>query len=151
MKRKFILHIASVLILILCGMVCAPEARSEVCFFYEPAQIMLEGVIVKKIFPGPPEFESIEKGDRPDTHWILKLSRPVCVNGDPKSEINTEAETNIKSIQLIIMEDDGRYKQLLSHKVAVTGTLFHAHTGYHRTKVLMEVVSIRPVKGDGKK
>jgi hypothetical protein len=151
MKRKSIPYIAQAIILILCFMACAPEAKSEGCLSYEPAQVTLNGTIVEKIFPGPPEFESIEKGDRPDTHWILKLSEPVCVNGDPKDEINSETETNIKAIQLIVQEDDNQYKHLLSRKVVVTGTLFHAHTGYHRTRVLMEVISLRPAKDEGKK
>ncbi|MBI5409102.1 MAG: DUF4431 domain-containing protein [Nitrospirae bacterium] len=150
MKGKFILLIASAISLIFCFMACAPEARSEECLSYEPAKITLNGVIESKIFPGPPEFESIEKGDRPEIHWILKLSKPVCVSGDPKNEINTETERDIKEIQLIIQEDDGRYMHLLSRRVVVTGTLFHAHTGHHRTVVLMEVISMNLSK-DGNK
>ncbi len=150
MHGKLISRMAPIIFLFFYFTACAPEAWPEECLSYEPAKIRLNGVIVSKIFPGPPEFESIEKGDRPETHWILKLSKPVCVNGDPKNEINTETERNIKEIQLIIQEDDGRHMHLLSRRVVVTGTLFHAHTGHHRTRVLMEVSGITPAE-DGNK
>ncbi|MBI5888124.1 MAG: hypothetical protein HZB82_05355 [Deltaproteobacteria bacterium] len=47
------------------------DAQAEECLSYWPAKVRLTGTIVEKTFPGPPEFESIEKGDRPETRWIL--------------------------------------------------------------------------------
>ena len=149
--KKNIFRIVLLFVLTLPFLAFADEARAEECLSYEPVKVRLIGTIVEKTFPGPPEFESIEKGDRPEAHWILKLIRPVCVNGDPKSELNVETEKKVNAVQLIIYGDEGRYKHFLSRKVIATGTLFHAHTGHHYTKVLMEVISIRLGKDENKK
>lgn len=125
----------------------AGDARSEECLSYWPAKVKLTGTIVEKTFPGPPEFESIEKGDRPETVWILKLSKPVCVNGDPNEDIMSKTEKNVKNMHLVLDDEKyARYKHLVNKKVIAEGTLYHRHTGYHRTKVLIEVTGIKPVK-----
>ncbi|MBI5885577.1 MAG: DUF4431 domain-containing protein [Deltaproteobacteria bacterium] len=123
------------------------EARAEECLFYEPTKVRLTGVITRQTFPGPPNYESIEKGDEPETYWILKLEKPVCINGNPKDELNDETVKDIKNIHLVFHGDEyTRYRGLVSKKVVASGTLFHAQTAHHRTKVLMNVDGLRQVE-----
>jgi len=86
---------------------------------YEPAVVTLEGTLVRRTFPGPPNYESIRKGDRPETAWILELGAPVCVYPD-------SAEPDI----------------LWGKEVIVMGTLYGVHTGHHHTPVLLTIESI---------
>lgn len=70
------------------------------CLSCEPAVVTISGIIRRKTFPGPPEFESIKKGDRPMNYWILHPDNPVCVKGDFPSGLNEETELNISAFNL---------------------------------------------------
>ncbi|MBI5344504.1 MAG: DUF4431 domain-containing protein [Deltaproteobacteria bacterium] len=147
MKNNLIRQILLMLVFIAYFLVFTGEAKSGECLSYGPMKVKLAGTIVRKTFPGPPNYDSIEKGDEPETYWILKLTKPVCVKGKHDDELNSETEKGIKNIHLVL--DSGkyaRYKHLVSKIVIAEGMLFHAHTGHHRTKVLMEVDSIKPAK-----
>jgi len=117
------------------------------CLSYEPAMVFIDGVIRAETFPGPPEFEDIRKGDRPMTYWILHPDKPRCVKGDFNSGINDQSELNVQRMQLVMGNSKGTryddYRHLVSKKVRVTGRLYHAHTGWHVTDVLLEVERIQ--------
>src|SRR5437762_13578091 len=69
------------------------------CLSYEPATVALKGTISRKTFAGPPNYESIKKGDERETYWVLHLTKPVCVNADmPNGET---PEKNVSHIQLV--------------------------------------------------
>lgn len=123
------------------------SARAAQCLSYEPAKVNITGMIVRKIFPGPPEYSSIEEGDMPEQFWVLKPTKPICVNGDPSDIVNSEAEKNVTGLHLVLdARQYAKYKGYVSKQVVVSGTLFHAHTGHHRTRVLLEVSEIRLLK-----
>ncbi len=42
----------------------------------------LEGFLSFRIFPGPPNFQDVQKGDQPEPGYVLKLDRPICIEGD---------------------------------------------------------------------
>ncbi len=92
------------------------QAAEETCLKYEPTTIELTGTIKPVTFPGPPNYQSVREGDKPERYWVLYLLKPICVDGDPNNNIN-EAEKNIKSLQLIRPEIFGiRNKDLLRTK-----------------------------------
>jgi Domain of unknown function (DUF4431) len=95
--------------------------------------------LVQRVFPGPPNYENTDTGDAPDVQWLVTLSTPACVNGKASSELNTEAESGIKEVQLVI-EPNGleAMRSLPRQNVRVTGTLFHAHTAQDITLVRHE-------------
>ena len=119
-------------------------ASAQQCLKYD-SQLSLTGKLYSKVFPGPPNYESIRKGDRKETAWLLTLGKPICTVAG--SDID-EAESNVPELQLVISNDaDWKVVQRLAgQRVTVTGTLFHASTGHHRRKVLMSVASIRSIK-----
>lgn len=112
------------------------------CLNYEPAVVQLHGKIMRETFPGPPNYESIEEGDMPETYWILNLKTPVCIHGKKGDEIDIPRQ-NISKIQLIL--DSGQYKKfssLLGKDVIVTGMLTGSISGHHHTTALLTVQDI---------
>lgn len=119
------------------------SARAQ-CLKYEPAVVTLTGKLSSHIFPGPPNYESIKRGDEKERAIILTIAAPICVNGG--GDAVDEPENNIRDLQLVITKppDWQIVERRLGKRVTVVGTLFHAHTGHHRTKVLIDVTNIRP-------
>src|SRR6266567_650521 len=112
------------------------------CLKYKPQVVELKGTLKQGVFPGPPKFRSIQKGDTPETYWVLALAQELCVQGDPGDELNTETEDNVRSFQLILDNYD-KYRKLVGKSTVVKGMLIHAFTGHHHTPVLLNVETIR--------
>ena len=58
--------------------------NSPACLSYEPSVVQLSGTVIRETFPGPPNYESIERGDKPEVLWWLVLSQPICMEEDVK-------------------------------------------------------------------
>jgi hypothetical protein len=114
------------------------------CLSYEPASVKLTGRVIRKVFPGRPNYESIKDGDEPEPAWILHLAKPICVKADGKEEFNV-AVGKVSDLHLVLRGKQFSQLRRLRRKGAVTltGTLFHSFTGHHHTEVLMEVKSIK--------
>jgi hypothetical protein len=132
---------------LLLGAVLSPGIRSaDSCLSYEPAAVRFTGVLVRRVLPGPPNYESIQQGDAPEPTFFVVLTRPICVSGDSTSEVNTETEAGLDTIQ--VGPDDSNwtpFRRLVGRRVEVSGTLSHAITGHHRTRVVMAVGTIKRV------
>lgn len=114
-----------------------PEPAQK-CVAYEPETVSLSGTIKRHTFAGPPNYQSIAKGDQPEQVWVLHLVRPTCVS----ARGDQEEEKNVSDLQLVFTEaekDYRRYRSFVGRRVTINGTLFHAHTGHHHTKVLLTV------------
>lgn len=114
------------------------------CLSYEPSVVQLNGKIVRKIFPGPPNYESIERGDKAEQVWLLVLTQPICVEQDKEDPDLNPAQKDVRQIQLVFGDSGAfeKYRGLPSTKVTATGTLFGGHTGHHRTPVLLTVKTL---------
>ena len=119
------------------------SANAQKCLEYGPA-VSLTGTLRSQVFPGPPNYASIKRGDRKETAIILKLVAPACTTGNDPADVNV-SEIRIREMQLVVTKDAHwrTVRRLMGKRAIVTGTLFHAHTGHHRTKVLIHVVNIR--------
>jgi hypothetical protein len=111
---------------------------------YEPATVTLTGVIVSKTYPGPPNYESIRKGDEPETYWLLALSTPICIAQKSPNDAYP-AEKNIYQIQLVFDSEKAytTYRRLLGRRVMATGTLYSADNIHHKTPVLLTVNTLK--------
>lgn len=126
--------------------------KPQDCLSCEPATVILRGKISRKTFAGPPNYESVKEGDTPESYWILHLSKLICVNADEKIIDGEKWEKKISSLQLILSgEQYAQYKGLLAKRVEVRGKLMHAHSGHHRTNVLLTVTEIKSVQESLKK
>src|ERR671926_549033 len=115
------------------------QPETQKCVSYEPAEVALKGTIRQHTFAGPPNYESVARGDQAETVWLLHLTQPICVSASS----DWEKETGVSGLQLVFANSGEYDKSLLGRKVVVTGTLYHQHTGHHHTKVLIKVSSIK--------
>ncbi len=118
-------------------------ASGQNCFEYGPS-VSLTGTISSRVFAGPPNYESIKRGDRKETAIILSLASPVCTTANDTANSFDVAETDIREVQLVITKPEHwkALKRLRGKPVVISGTLFHAHTGHHRTKILITVAEL---------
>jgi hypothetical protein len=119
--------------------------------YYEPDFVAIEGTLTREVFPGPPEYEDISQGDKPEPFWILNISPAVTVlpkNGDDEHGLYPH-EPDVRKMQLVFDYDKVSPKKFAlkpGQKVLITGTLFHSVTIHHRTDVLLEVKNIESRK-----
>ena len=121
---------------------CA-SASGQKCLEYGPT-VSLTGTLRSQVFPGPPNYESIKRGDRKETAIILTLVARACTTGNDPQGVDVP-ETGLREMQLVVTKDAywKTVRRLMGKRAIVTGTLFHAHTGHQRTKVLVDVANIR--------
>lgn len=100
----------------------------------------LGGALIRKTFPGPPNYQSVKKGDAPETSWFLDLTEEVCIDEDKAEPDLNPKQSGIHEIQLVLRpEQYQQHKRIMGKKVAATGTLFGEHTAHHHTPVLLTV------------
>lgn len=133
MKTSFIICLFALLFV-----TTASEAQRKQ-LRYEPETVTLTGRVVYRTFYGPPNYGETPKKDSRETQAILLLDSPIDVIGTPNDEIN-ETERGVKTITLV---SDRPLRSFVGKRVTAQGSLFHAHTGHHRTKVLMSVSSVK--------
>ena len=140
MTRKTHAQLVTLLLLLLTTSFYVSAQRQE-CLAYDPEVVQLIGTISKQTFPGPPNYESVRKGDKPETYWVLNLPDTVCT----QPSADNDGEYKVTDLQLILTPKQyALYRKFVARRtrVNVTGKLSHAITGHHHTPVLMEVVSI---------
>jgi hypothetical protein len=115
----------------------AQSQNPTACLSYEPSVVELTGTVVRKTFT--------DATDRPETSWLLELSRPICVNQDPKEPDLNYAQKDVQLIQLVFLDQKMfvTYKDLVGKKVIAKGTLFAGISAHHHTSVLLTVSTLR--------
>jgi hypothetical protein len=128
-------------LLVLAVLLLAAPAHAD-CLSYA-GRVELDGMLVRRVYPGPPNYESVARGDRAETAWLLRLSRPACVAADARDPggINLAVE-DLREVQLVLTPEQLR-RARAGQRVALSGALFGAHTGHHRTPVLLSDVTFR--------
>ena len=113
---------------------------------YEPAVVELRGKLTTKMYYGPPNYGENPKTDSKEVFFILLLSKPVNVRGnpDPAGPEDQVSVENVRRMELVLRIP---HKNMLGKNVTVKGMLFHAFTGHHHTDVLMSVRSISLADG----
>lgn len=144
-QRTSLLRVTSIfLVTMFCLHVCFATQRKRKVLNYEPANVTLTGVVVSKTYYGPPDYGESPKTDSRESQYVLILDSAVDVVGD-QSEPTTEL--GVKRVTLVVNDFKAHpVENLLGTRVEVQGTLFHASTGHHHTKVLINVTSIRQLK-----
>ena len=112
-----------------------------------PDPLSFAGTLSYQLFSGPPNYEDIKKGDKPERAYIIQLDRPICATGDEfldgkemfdrvqllTDDSSTASRTAAQSLQPL----DGK-------RVVVSGKSgFGAQTGHHHAPLLMTLVSIK--------
>jgi len=114
----------------------AGEAGAR-CLAYEPANVTLTGEIEMRKLPGPPNYSSVARGDRPENVYFVVLEKPVCVSADPTSRRNTRSHAGVEEVQLVISAVDA--SAAVGKRMRLSGKLSGAQSGHHRTPVVITV------------
>lgn len=123
----------------------AGSGSSDTCYHYTPAAVALTGRLVQRTMPGPPNFESIARGDRPQVVVFLILETPICTIADYKDSPNTDAFPRQDTLQVRSTPATApRLRQLVGSRVTVEGTLAEWALGRDRTPVLVDASAVRP-------
>lgn len=106
--------------------------------FAEGEKIIADGVLKQEIFPGPPNYESIADGDKPESVWIVDLDGEVtCATGAPAWGSRKKMQVITNVVNLTGFENK---------HVSIYGELVYAETGHHHTPLLVSVTSIEKFK-----
>ena len=112
--------------------------------------VELRGTLTYRIFLGPPNFEDVRRGDTPEPDYILKLDKPVCIEGDESVEPGTKADR----VQIYV-EGEGKaarrlYNELARSRgkkvVAKIASLDVATTAHHHAPL---VAALRSIAAEG--
>jgi hypothetical protein len=109
---------------------------------YEPAIVMLEGVVKVRTEFGPPNYGENPKTDKREKVPVLILTRSINVRATTGDGINGTPVRGAKVVQLAA--DLGvSLKPFIDKRAIVTGGLFQGNTGHHHYAVVMSVKSIK--------
>jgi hypothetical protein len=124
----------------------ARPAVADSCYHYRPASVSLSGRLLQRTLPGPPNYQSIARGDRPQVVDLLILDAPICTIADYKDSPNTDAFQGQDTIQVRRAESTWReVRRLSGRRVVVTGTLAEWALGPDRTPVVIDPTEVRSV------
>ncbi len=136
---------SSFIILVAAG--AQPLARPGVvdsCYHYRPAPVSLTGRLIQRTLPGPPNYQSFARGDRPQVVDLLILDAPICTIPDYKDSPNTDAFQGQDTIQVRRAESTWReVRRLSGQHVVVKGTLAEWALGPDRTPVVIDPTEVR--------
>src|SRR5260370_3283415 len=116
--------------------ICINASANASCIDLKQTDTLsFEGTLNYRIFPGPPNYEDVRKGDTPEPTYILTLAEPICASGDEF----VDPRDKFSQVQ-IFPESSGKAASALSRdlrrwvgkRVVVEGASpFGAHTGHH--------------------
>jgi len=113
----------------------ALAAAAERCVAGRAGSVTLRGVVERRTYPGPPRFESVALGDRPETALYLVLADPVCI-----------AEAPAGKSSLVHLDVEGeKYMALKSRQgtaVTVRGKLFAGEARQHHAPLVLRDVIV---------
>ena len=118
------------------------QGRGDPCLRYDPETVAISGVLRRHTFPGPPNYESVQGGDAPETGYYVHLRRPICASrqyaSDDEPDPAAARHVEARIVQLVL--DSAGYARLqprLGQRVTLRGRLFSAYTGHHHAPLLM--------------
>jgi len=123
--------------------------------------VSLTGRLVQQTYPGPPDYESVTKGDEPLVIWVLQMDRRICIagsgasyssaysgypsayNGYPSAYSGYPIAYSEIEIQVVFGTDQyaradeyAQYRYLLGKRITVTGRLQAGGARYEKRFVV---------------
>lgn len=127
-------------------MLAGAPARAAGCFDVSKRDtITLSGRLTYQIFPGPPNYEDVRKGDTPEPTYILSLNKPACFTGDDSVEGNvTTTRVHIYVADEKDKATSATLRQLVGKLVFVTTSdAFAGITGHHHAPIVASISSVQ--------
>jgi hypothetical protein len=136
------LALASVIYLTIC---VGPLAAADCIDLKQADNTRFEGTLTYHIFPGPPKYEDVRKGDSPEPTYILKSDNLFCAIGDESlDQVETFDQIQIfpepgTAIQALWKD----LRRLVGQRVRVEGArAFGRHTGHHHAPLMLPISKI---------
>ena len=104
--------------------VCTVQAS---CLDYGPTR--LTGRVVRQTYAGPPDYESVSKGDQPIVIYLLQLDYTLCINDSAIVAKGT------REVQL--QWSAGDPASFLGRQVTVTGDLMRGGAKHDKPVVIV--------------
>jgi hypothetical protein len=122
----------------------ADAGATATCFSYTE-RLTLSGKLSIETYPGPPNYESVARGDEPETVLVLLLPKPICMeaNRADKSGLD-QAVSGVQAVQLAATSK--RLGVTPGQAVRVSGNVFEAHTGHHHTPIVLSEVRVEETR-----
>lgn len=109
----------------------------------DQAQLVFSGRLTQSVFPGPPNYESIDAGDKAETAFLLGLTQPICASGD--EFLSPDERISTVHVYSEDAQTAAELKRLTDQEVRVTGVeAFGSNTGHHRARLVVHVRSVEP-------
>lgn len=101
-------------------------------------EITVTGTIYVKPYYGPPGYGDNPEEDKKLTALILRLDTPISFidNNTTPGEVIKD----IDEMHMVTLFNDS-IEHLVNKRVKIKGNTFGSHTGYHQTKVLLDINS----------
>jgi hypothetical protein len=110
------------------------------CLRYEPDPVALNGTLKLTVFPGPPNYRSLQTGDQPEAVWMLRLARPVCIDAIPGDSWNID-QAQVPEVQVVPRTS---FSMAMNGKdVVVEGSLSRARGGHPHAVILLRATAVR--------
>lgn len=107
---------------------------------------ILYGRVKEELFPGPPNYESVNNGDIPQFYWILYTNKPIGIVARSLENDELKDLGRSCSFQLAVPAEFYDDKNDIAGKfVKVIGEIFVGHSGHHKTKALIETKLIEVI------
>jgi hypothetical protein len=119
------------------------------------AQVVRDGATVQGVlrvgeFLGPPGYGEDPRADLIESSYYLQLPAPILNQQQSlpsAGDLGELLQRNGYFVQLVVYgKDQARVKQFIGSRVEIAGRLIEAHTGHHRTPVLLELKTIRAIE-----
>lgn len=115
----------------------------------EPSpSITLEGILADGEFYGPPNYGENPHGDRIEHSLFLQLpATPTTQLSDSEALAPFGPDARSTYFVQVVIHDPERSAaaNAIGHKVQVVGVPFAPLTGHHRTPLLIDVRSLKPI------
>ncbi|MGO8801459.1 MAG: hypothetical protein ACLQE9_16650 [Roseiarcus sp.] len=134
MRQLFVEALASVFLF-------AAGSAGAACFDLSKSEPhSLTGLLSQRIFPGPPGFTDVRRGDTPEPGYLLQLPEAICLTGD---EFADPAKV-FSEVQLVETDKTASaMRALADHNVTVELTQpIPAMTGHHHRPLVAWVTDI---------
>ena len=101
----------------------------------------LSGLLTVKPFPGPPNYESVARGDAEERAYILDLPKAICA--DDGEFIDGGQVFDRVHVSASAPEVLDRLEGAATKRVTVIGEAFGAHTRHHRAPLVLLADEVR--------
>lgn len=134
MWLKIVVASAALLAIQPTGSVAEPRAK-ECLDLRGTATAAVSGVLTTQLFAGPPNYESIAKGDAEEQGFLLELPGRMCADdGEFISPDESFDRVHVTAGDGVVL---GVLKAAVGRTVTVRGEAFGAHTGHHRAPLVL--------------